>query len=288
MKSPLKIYERLRLRNPYLIVGWDDAGHVGTGVTDYLINKLGAEEFGEIEPQKFSLMPNVLVKGGVLEEIEYPGTSFYYWKNKNSTNDLIIFGSQSPQQDQHEFANLILDVAELFAVKRIYAVGSIPANIAHDEDPNLFAVVNSARAKRYLKPYDVALGLDYYGPTSMNGLILGLAKQRNIDGLSLWGWVPCYIAEIPNPRVCEAILRVLTRMLGVEVDFTEIESEVYYASKQIAEIVSYIREQNPDFDRHIAKPENRTGFGNSEEDRKRFFKEINDFLRNQHGGRGNN
>lgn len=286
MKSPLKIYERPRLRNPYLVIGWSDAGKVGIGVTDYLINKLGAEEFGEIEPHKFSLVPNVLVKDGVLEEIEYPATSFHYWKNKNSTSDLIIFGSQSPQQNQYEFANLILDVAELFSVKRIYAVGGVPANIPPDENPNLFAVANSTRVKRYLKPYDVGVSMDYYGPTSMNGLVLGLAKQRNIDGLSLWGWVPCYITEVPNPRVCEAILHVLTRMLSITIDFSEIESEVYYANKQIDEIVSYIREENPDFYRHITKPENGISFETPEE-HKRFFKEINEFLRNQHDGRGN-
>ena len=280
MKSPLKLYERPRLRNPYLVVGWSDAGQVGTGVTDYLVGKLGAEEFGEIEPHKFSLSPNTIIKGGVLEEVEYPGTSFYYWKNKNSTSDLIIFGSQSPPQSQHEFANLILDVAELFSVKRIYAVGGVPANIPHDENPNLFAVVNSARVKRYLKPYDVEVGLDYYGPTSMNGLILGLAKQRSIEGLSLLGWVPCYITEIPNPRISEAILRVLTRMLSIDIDFSEIESEAQYANNQIEEVVSYIREQNPDFLRHIGKLEKAISL-EPPEDRKKFFKEIEEFLRKQ-------
>lgn len=282
MKSPLKLYERPRLRNPYLVVGWSDAGQVGTGVTDYLVGKLGAEEFGEIEPHKFSLSPNTIIKGGVLEEVEYPGTSFYYWKNKNSTSDLIIFGSQSPSQGQYEFANLILDVAELFAVKRIYAVGGVPANIPHDANPKPFAVVNSSRVKRHLKPYEVEVGLDYYGPTSMNGLILGLAKQRNIEGLSLLGWVPCYITEIPNPRICEAILRVLTRMLSIDIDFSEIESEVQYADKQIEEVVSYIREQNPDFLRHIGKLEKAISL-EPPEDRKKFFKEIEEFLRKRHG-----
>ncbi len=284
VESPLKIYERPRLRNPYLIIGWADAGQVGIGVVDYLIDKLGGEEFGEIEPYNFSLFPNTLVKGGVLEEIEYPGTSFYYWKNRKSTSDLIIFGTQPPSQGHYEFANLILDMAELFAVKRIYCVGGLPANITHGESPSLFGVVNSARLKRYLKPFDVEIGLDYHGPTSMNGLLLGLAKQRNIEGLSLWGRVPSYIGEIPNPRVCETILRVLTPMLGINIDFSEIESEVRYANKQIDEIVNYIREQNPDLDRHIRKLEKGISSETSEEDRKRVFKEIEEFLRGQKGG----
>ena len=50
MELPVRIYKRPRLRNPYLIVGWADAGHVGIDAIDYLIEQLGAEEFGEIEP----------------------------------------------------------------------------------------------------------------------------------------------------------------------------------------------------------------------------------------------
>ncbi|MDO8577829.1 MAG: PAC2 family protein [Dehalococcoidales bacterium] len=266
-----------------MVVGWDDAGRIGTGVAGYLISKLGAEEFAEIEPQKFSIVPYTLVKDGVVEEIDYPDTSFHYYKNKGSSSDLIIFDSPSPPQNQHEYADLVLDLAELFKVKRIYSAGGIPANIPHDEEPALFAVANSSRVKRYIKPFGVEMGLDYYGPTSMNGLLLGLARQRSIDALSIFGWVPCYISEIPNPRICEAVLRVLSRMLNVDIDFEDIEAEAEFSNKQINEVVAYIREQNPDFDRNINRMGISTAFQAPEEDRRRIFMEIQDFLRKQHG-----
>ncbi len=283
MKSPLKIFERPRLRSPLMVVGWDDAGRIGTGVAGYLISKLGAEEFAEIEPQQFSIVANTSVKDGVVEDIEYPETSFRFYKNKNSTSDLIIFDSPSPPQNQHEYASLILDLAETFNVKRIYAAGGIPANIPHDEEPALFAVANSSRVKRYIKPFGVEMGLDYYGPTNINGLLTGLARQRGFDALSIFGWVPCYISEIPNPRICEAILRVLSRMLNIDIDFEDIAAEVEFSNKQISEVVAYIREQNPDFDRGIGRMGIIPGFQPSEEDRRRIFKEIQDFLRKQHG-----
>ncbi len=287
MESPLRIYKRPRLTNPYLIVGWADAGLVGLAAADYLIDKLGAQEFGEIEPHDFSSLPHSLIKGGVLQEIEYPGNIFYYWKNKRTTGDLIILGSKPPALKHYEFANLILDVAELFGVKRIYTVGGIYANVAHTEEPRVFAVTNSARLKKYLRHYDVELGIDYHGPTSMNGLIIGIAKHRDIEGVSLWGRVPSYIGEIPNPRVCEAVLRVLTRMLGVDVDFSEIEAEARYANKQIDELVSYTRRQYPELDQYIGKLEKGMSVGASEEDRQKFFQEIEEFLKKQRGWREN-
>ncbi|MBI2847581.1 MAG: PAC2 family protein, partial [Chloroflexi bacterium] len=219
-------------------------------------------------------------------DIEYPPSSFYFWKNKKATVDLIMFGSPLPSHGHYEFANLVLDVAELFAVKRIYAVGGVPANVAHMEIPRLFGVVNSSRLKKYLKPYDVELNLDYHGPTSMNGLLLGLAKHRGIDGMCLYGRVPSYIGGIPNPGVSESILRVLAQMLSIELDFTEIESEARLASKQIDEIVSYIREQSPELDRHIGKLEMSTTFEHGEEGRKDFFKELEEFLKKRQDGQG--
>ncbi len=287
MEPPVRIYKRPRLSNPYLVVGWADAGLVGISATDYLIDKLGAEEFGEIEPHDFSLLPHSLIKGGVLQEVEYPENIFYYWRNKRAAGDLIILGTKPPAVNQYEFANLLLDVAELFEVKRIYTVGGIYADIAHTEEPKVFAIVNNPRLKRYLRHYDVELGMDYYGPTSMNGLIIGVARDRDIEGISLWGRVPSYIGEIPNPRVCEAVLRVLTTMLGVDIDFNEIETEVQYANKQIDELVSFTRRQDPELDQYIRKLEKGVSVEASEEDRQKFFQEVEEFLRKQKG-RGEN
>ena len=287
MDSSIRIYKRPRLRNPYLIVGWADAGLVGLRAVDYLADKLKAEEFGEIEPHDFSSLPHCTIKGGVLQEIEYPMNNFYSWKNKSSPNDLIIWGSKPPTLHHHEFANLILDVAELFNVRRIYTVGAIYANVAHTAKPRVFAVINNPRLRKYVTHYGIESGTNYHGPTSMNGLLTGLAKHRDIEGINLWGRVPNYIGEVANPQVCEAVLRVLTKMLDLDIDFSGIESEVRYANKQIDELVNYIRRQNPDLDRHIGKLEKGINVEASEEDRQRFFEEIEEFLKKQKGRREN-
>ncbi len=285
MKSPVKIYKRPRLRNPYLIAGWTDAGLVGISAIAYLIDKLGAKEFGEIEPHDFCLLPHSLIKGGVLQEIEYPRASFYYWKDKKSIADLIIFESEPPALKHYEFVNRIVDVAQLFGVERIYTVGGVYADIAHTEEPKVFAVINNPKLKGYLKKHDVELGQDYHGPTSMNGLMIGFAKHRNIDGISLWGRVPSYIGGIPNPRVCQAVLTVLTRMLGIDIDFSGIEAEAQHTDKQIEELVNYARQQNPDFNQYMGKLEKGMKVKAWEETNQIFFEEIEKFLKKQKGQR---
>ncbi len=285
MESPLIIYKRPRLRTPSLVVGWMDAGLVGISATDYLTDQLGAEEFAEIEPPDFSLLPLSLIKGGVLQEIEYPASCFYYWKNKKSTSDLIILGSKPPDLHRYEFANLVLELAELFKVKRIYTVGGVRTDITDAENPRVFAVVNNYHLKRYITQQGLEMGADYHGPTTMNGLILGIAKHRGIEGISLWGEVPNDSVETPNPAVCEAVLNVLTGLLGLDIDLSNIDDK--YTGMQADELIGYVRQPDSDLHPQLEKLERGASPEISEKDKQTFFDELEKFLKKQKGSSGN-
>jgi hypothetical protein len=56
----------------------------------------------------------------------------------------------------------------------------------------------------------------------LNGLLLGVAKEREIDGMCLLGEVPMYASRMPNPMAALAVLRTLTKMLEIEVDLVEL------------------------------------------------------------------
>ncbi len=61
MKSPVRIHKRPRLKNPYLIVGWEDAGLVGINAIDYLTDNK--------ELQELITMQGVGIAGEALEEV---------------------------------------------------------------------------------------------------------------------------------------------------------------------------------------------------------------------------
>jgi hypothetical protein len=50
-------------------------------------------------------------------------TVLYYWKRKTAASDLIIYGGSPPVEHPYEFGSLLVDVAEHFAVERIYTLG---------------------------------------------------------------------------------------------------------------------------------------------------------------------
>jgi proteasome assembly chaperone (PAC2) family protein len=52
--------------------------------------------------------------------------------------------------------------------------------------------------------------------------MLGVAKERGIDGICLLGEVPLYATRIQNPMASLVILKVLSRILNIEIDLTEL------------------------------------------------------------------
>ncbi len=267
MESPLIVRKHPRLKNPYMVVGWIDAGLVGISIADYLIEKLGAEEFAEIEPPGFSFWPLTLVKGGVLQEIEYAANSFYYWKNKKGNNDLILFGGKPPELRQYIFANLMVDLAELFKVKRIYTVGGLMTDAGDTDNPKVFAVVNNSRLKKHVAQHGVELGQDYHGPAAMNSLLLGVAKHRGLEGVGLFGEVAKDIVEMPDLQVHEEILGALTEMLGLDIKTGEMDG-------LIGHLGQHHQERG-----HLSGKSQGIIPEISEEDKQIFFAEIEKFLK---------
>ncbi len=284
MEMPVKLYDKPQLKRPYLVVGWPDAGQVGTMAVDYLKRKLNAQPLAEIDAHDFCFQPKSVVRMGIMEDMEFTKNEFSYWKNESGENDLIIFSSEPPDCRHYQFVNIVLDVAQQYGLERVCGVGGLWAGILHTVEPRVFAVVNKLYLREDMKGYDgVDVRMNYHGPTSMNGVLFMAAQRRGVEGNGLWGGGPNYIAQMPSPRVCCAVLDVLTQMLRLKLDLGEIESQAEYAEQQIDKLVSYVREQRPDFDEYLEKLGKGMRPEPTMENKQGFFKEIEDFLRSQKG-----
>jgi proteasome assembly chaperone (PAC2) family protein len=71
----------------------------------------------------------------------------------------------------------------------------------------------------------------------LNGLLLGAAKKRGIDGICLLGEVPMYTTRMQNPIAALAILNKLTEILDITIDTGELAhlaNETRETMKQVA------------------------------------------------------
>jgi len=237
MKDLVRLYARPKLNSPNMLASWPGIGNVSIIVATYLKRKLDFKELGEIEPSYFFDAIGVIAKDNVIEAPQFPQSKFYYWKNKGGGSDIILFiGEDQPVTKAYELANCVLDVAGRFQVKRIYTCAAALTRIHHTEQPRVWGVVTSQHMTEDLEKY----GLVQRGNlqiAGLNGLLLGVTKEREIEGICLLGEVPVYATRVQNPMAALAVLKVLTKMLDIEIDVAELAQlarETAARMKQIA------------------------------------------------------
>jgi len=237
VKDLVKLYARPKLNSPNMLAAWPGIGNVSIIIATYLKRKLNFKELGEIEASYFFDPIGVVVKDNVVEAPQFPQNKFYYWKNKGGESDIILFiGEDQPAAKVYEMANCVLDVGIHFQVKRIYTCAAALTRIHHTEQPRVWGVATSQQVAEDLKRYNLVErgNLQISG---LNGLLLGVTKEKDIEGVCLLGEVPMYATRIQNPMAALVVLEVLAKMLGIEIDTVELAQlakETKERMKQVA------------------------------------------------------
>lgn len=225
MNELVKLYARPRLNSPNILAAWPGVGNVATIVATYLKSKLEFKELGEIEASHFFDPIGIVVKDNIVESPQFPQSKFYYWKNKDKGNSLILFiGDDQPVAKGYDLAQCVLDVGLSFGVKRIYTCAAALTRIHPTEPPRVWGVATNQSLAAELKEYDL-VERGNFQIAGLNGLLLGAAKERGVDGLCLLGEVPTYATRVPNPMAALAIIGILTRMLGIKIDTLELAQQ---------------------------------------------------------------
>jgi hypothetical protein len=83
--------------------------------------------------------------------------------------------------------------------------------------------------------------------SGLNGLLLGVAKERDIDGICLLGEVPTYAARLQNPMAALAIINTLTKLIGISIDTNELEQLAGETRQKMKQIAAEVMEEYIDF-----------------------------------------
>jgi len=238
----VKFQKEPELNSPCLVAAWPGMGNVALKAAGYLREKLRAEEFGEIEPGGFFHPVGAYIKGNVVEIPKFPKSKFYYWKDIRSAHDLVIFlgEAQPAPEKEYEFACEILDLAGKFGVERVYTFAAMPSVMEHTNEPKVWAVVTHSSLVKDLGDYGVSL-MNEGQISGMNGLLLAVAKEKGFQGICLLGELPYYTIQIENPKSSKAVLEILCKMLGIEVDTSELDYQAKRIEGEIEKFVDYFK-----------------------------------------------
>lgn len=284
-------YGEPRLEKPELFAAWPGIGNIGLLAVDTLRGIVRAEQFAEIEAWDFLYPHSVTIKNGELISLDFPSCRFY--SKRLGEKDLIFFiGEQQPTTEKkgYELANLVLDIALRFGCRRIYTCGAAVASVHHSMKPRVWAVPNRPDLLKEVKNYPNSIlvseieGRDGQGNISgLNGLLLGLAKARGVDGISLLGEIPVYISQLPisYPKASKSILEVLAHHLQTTLDLSHIES----LAQEVEESIEKFYEQiPPEIKQRIDQLKSPIFYEKqrapiTEEEKKRIVQELEEFFK---------
>lgn len=222
VKGSVKFYARPKLNSPNLLAAWPGIGNVSVIVANYLRRKLDFQPLGDIEASHFFDPIGVIARDNLVEAPQFPQSKFYYWKNEGNGSDLILFlGDEQPVTKAYELAGCVIDVGLSFQVKRVYTCAAALTHIHYTEQPRVWGVATDQQLAEELARQELVQG-GTIQIAGLNGLLLGAAKEKGVEGICLLGEVPAAISRMENPMAALAIVKVLGPMLGLEIDTTEL------------------------------------------------------------------
>ncbi|MGQ9543787.1 MAG: PAC2 family protein [Candidatus Bathyarchaeia archaeon] len=207
-------------REPILIEGLPGLGSVGRIVAQEIIRGLKARRIATLYSPTFPYYALVDSRGLV----RLPRNEFYYWTSRSGEKEIIVVtGDCQPKTSmgQYEVANVIIEYAIRYSVKLIVTVGGYSSTKKNDGKV-YGAATNIGLLKRLI---ELGVVVDRAGipVVGVSGLILGLARPKRIDAVCLLGETASYT---PDPKAAERVLTALVKLLGIEIDFTGIDSDI--------------------------------------------------------------
>ncbi|MFQ6135286.1 MAG: proteasome assembly chaperone family protein, partial [Nitrososphaerales archaeon] len=170
----------------------------------------------------YNFPPQVLIRpDGTVDIIK---NELYYWRSKDSSNDLILYTGDSqpitPEAD-YEVADKVLEVAEKLGAKKVFTLAAYITG-GFVKNPKVYGTATDSSAISDLKNHGVIL-MKEGSITGMNGLLVGLAKVRGMQGVSLLGETSGYIVDA---NASKAVLGVFAKMMNLEIDMTRLTERV--------------------------------------------------------------
>ncbi len=246
------------LKNPILVEGLPGIGHVGKIAMDFIIDEIGAKKIAEFD--SYAYPHSVFVNEEDL--VELPQIEVYAKQNKNGKDLLLLAGDIQPLDERscYEFSDTVLDMAGEFGCSEIVTLGGIALKQV-PKQPNVFLTGNhKGIVKEYQRGTKISTKLyGVVGPiVGVSGVLLGLAKRRNIKAVSLLAETyghPMYLG-IGGAR---ELLKVLNQKLSLKLNMKQLDKELTELEHDIAEKPEFAQGIPPRFSKLRKKETNYIG-----------------------------
>ena len=283
----LIIHETPQPKFPTMLVafaGWPDAAEAATRAIRYLVRKLPAKKFAEIDPEEFYdftvVRPQTRVNRRGERIIRWPTNDFYYYEPEDQSPGIVLYVGTEPNLRWRAFSDIITGVAEQSGVELVVSLGALLDAVPHTRDPRVTGRASSPELTQKAEWLGIR-NSGYQGPTGIHTAFMEACNKKGLPHASVWGHCPHYVNTSPNLRVSYSLLTRLRSLVEIEVDLEELrqageafDTEVTEMISKESDVSAYVRRLEQRYD---AANEPSRDIPNSED----MVKELEQFLKSQ-------
>jgi proteasome assembly chaperone (PAC2) family protein len=240
--SGIHIRESLQLNKPALVAGfdgWGNALNISNGMVAYLIRRLKAKQFADLDPDIYyrydDQRPVVDITEGNLNELTPPGGSFYAVETDTGQSDLIILKANEPNLQWFRFVDQLFSLCRQLEVETVITLGSMYDNVLHT-DRIISGIASTREILSELNEKRIN-SISYQGPSAIHSIIQSEGAKKGFKCISLWSHCPYYLQGTTHFGILSYLGKIIAAMLNFKLDTQDLDANWEKLEKQINKLI---------------------------------------------------
>lgn len=217
---------------------------VGRYVVSYLVNELHPDIYAEVDLQEYIVPHNVLVENGIIYSVPNIKEKIYYLRGNYQHDFLFYYSDFTPaSENQTKFCNDFVSFINQLQVTSIITFSGIPSNNLHTDTPKCYIASTTSTSKLFAPTKNTLPKLSFGTIEGLNGVILSIAKDYDIDGFCILCEVPFYTVEMTNPQCAKQILIFLETVFGFSINYNKVYNDIKLMDENLKKIFFDVNEK---------------------------------------------
>lgn len=223
-----KVLSTPRAAGAVLVCGLPGSGYVGKLAADHLVETLGLKKVAEYASDAFPPQANV-GEDGVANPVR--GELFF---GRGGKKGLMVFTADAqPTTSEGEYAlsDAVVKFAKKCGVKKVYTLAAYITG-SFSTTPKVYGAGTSKRMVGSLSEGGATL-MKEGGISGMNGLLIGIAALRGMEGACLLGETSGYVVDAGASKI---VLEMLAKLTGNHIDTSKLKEKADETQKLIRQL----------------------------------------------------
>ncbi len=230
-----------KLKNPIFIAAWPGMGEVAYRSALFLREVLGFKAFAKLETTRFFKPAAITVEKGLVSMPSIPAGFFYYHKGRGYPDIILFLGEIQPPLEYAEALSLVvINYVKKFKAGLVLTFAAKPEPIDHKSDSRVWVAATHGELLKVFEKLGAKI-LTEGQISGLNGIILGVAKRKAMEGACLLGEIPFYTVQIENPKATAGILDMLNKYFNLKLNLSSIKERSKFIEEEIDKLITYLK-----------------------------------------------